>query len=576
MHKFSGIDVAELIISTICKRSDISFQLSAISLIDPMHKGKVMKTEKSIYIKLICFLFIVFIITIYASEPPIKAKKEVKADAKALEQFTKEHKEIKENPHNDLNCTECHAKKPERGVDNRKTVTFIEDNFNTLCTNCHSAESNIHPVDRTPPFPVPEYLPLDKNGKNTCVTCHDPHAKTTANALLRGFDEGRYVMRTDLCYDCHGNSFAQNNPHLTQGESKRKCLFCHSVEPEFTDTEKSVSFKVGIFTLCDFCHNVVKKNHPMNVDETISPPVELPRDSNGNITCATCHNPHGTTETVHYLRSEFVISLEEEKFINPHFSKSHCTACHINTPNDNDNKETISKNFKYKGNFIALCNSCHGASANIHPVDVTPPPTMKVPDDLPLNSEGKVTCITCHDAGFSNRNIKYLIRGGDKFTEINELCFRCHNREDFKKRNPHVKMKEERKCMFCHIVPPVEGEDTAETVKIKGSIRLLCIRCHSDRSHPGNFKHWIRPSMVIPKQFPLDDGSITCSTCHDPHMGAIKIGGRKQKKNTIMTSEIESSEPVAVNPTEKNDKAIEKMSKGLRRGFACKMCHIQL
>ncbi|MBI5418379.1 hypothetical protein HZA55_10645 [Candidatus Poribacteria bacterium] len=511
------------------------------------------------------------------SEAKPKTKKSIQAESKALEKFTKDRNVVRENPHNELDCTECHAKKPTRGVDTVKTVTFVKEDFNELCTNCHSAESNIHPVGRKPPFKVPEYLPLDKEGKNTCVTCHDLHAKDTKNVLLRGFDEGRYIVRTDLCYDCHGNNFANNNPHLTQ-IGKRKCLFCHSVEPEFTDTEKTVSFKVAIFTLCDFCHNVVKKNHPLNVDETISPPEGLPRDSNGNVTCATCHNPHGTTETVHYLRSEYVLSLEEEKYINPHFSKTHCTACHLTNPKSDDNKETIKKNFKYKGNFIALCNSCHGASANIHPVDIVPPPTMHPPQDLPLNDEGKLTCITCHDAGFNNRGVRYLIRGGEKFTEINELCFRCHDREEFKKRNPHMKIKEERKCMFCHIVPPIEGEDTAETVKIKGSIKLLCIRCHSDRSHPGNFKHWIRPSMVIPKSFPLDDGYITCSTCHDPHLGAIKMGASKYKKGTselaVQKIDIDSESQKVTN--EKDGQSNDKMIKALRKGFACKVCHIHL
>ncbi|MBI5206783.1 MAG: hypothetical protein HY934_03235 [Candidatus Firestonebacteria bacterium] len=531
-----------------------------------MHKKK-----SCLEICIIIFLILlssslVFAIQAQENTTPEKNKKTVKSDAKALEKFTKQRAEIKANPHLDLDCTECHAKTPKRGVDTVKTVTFIENDFNSLCTKCHSSESNIHPVGVKPPFPVPEYLPLSKDGKNNCVTCHDPHAKDTANALLRGFDDGRYVMRTDLCYDCHKTGFAQNNPHLTQ-TGKRKCLFCHSVEPELSDTEKTVAFKVAIFTLCDFCHNVVKKNHPMNVDETVSPPEELPRDADGNITCATCHNPHGTSDTVHYLRKEYVLSLEEEKYINPHFSKTHCTSCHLTTPTDSDSKEDLKKNFKYKGNFIALCNSCHGASANIHPVDIIPPSTMKVPADLPLNDEGKVTCITCHDVGFNNRGIKYLIRGGDKFSEINELCFRCHNKEDFKKRNPHVKIKEERKCMFCHIVPPIEGEDTAETVKIKGSIRLLCIRCHSDRPHPGNFKHWIRPSMVIPKQFPLDDGSIACSTCHDPHMGALEMQRKKKKADTI--------DEASLKLKEKNEKE-PSMTKGLRSGFACKMCHIHL
>ncbi|MBI5206687.1 MAG: hypothetical protein HY934_02740 [Candidatus Firestonebacteria bacterium] len=486
--------------------------------------------------------------------------KVIKSESKALERFTKKHDANQKNPHDDLECTECHSHTPVKGKDTIKTVAFVNDDFNKLCTNCHSEESNIHPVGKVPPFKVPDYLPLDKQGRNTCVTCHYLHSTDVANSLLRGFQEGRYVERTDMCYDCHGNSFSNNNPHLTQ-LGKRKCLFCHSAETNISDTEKTIQMKINIFSLCDFCHNVVKKNHPLNVDETISPPEELPRDSNGNVTCATCHNPHGTTETVHYLRKEYVISLEEEKFINPHFSKTHCTACHLTNPKPDDTRDTV--DFKYKGKFIALCNSCHGASANIHPVDIIPPPDMKVPSDLPLDKEGKLTCITCHDAGFVNRSVKYLIRGGENFSEINELCYRCHDREKFKKMNPHKKIREERKCMFCHIVPPNEDEDTAETVKIKGSIRLLCIRCHSDRPHPSNFKHLVRPSMVIPKFYPLDDGFITCTTCHDPHIGELK------SKKSVKQIETASNKKELTTQFGKN-------AKSLRPGFSCKLCHIHL
>ncbi|MBI4649909.1 hypothetical protein HY745_01155 [Candidatus Desantisbacteria bacterium] len=538
-----------------------------------------MLKNKINFVILIVLALILGIISIIFSEPEDKTvkvekpvKKEIKNESKALEQFAKKKgKGDLKNPHDEIDCTECHAKKPVRGKDTPATVTFINEDFNLLCTNCHSQESNIHPVGIVPPFKVPDNLPLDKQGRNTCVTCHDVHLKDIGNSLLRGFEEGgKYTARTDLCYDCHGDSYANNNPHLTQ-IGKRKCLFCHSSEPSLTDNEKTIHMKVNIFSLCDFCHNVIKKNHPLNVDETISPPEELPRDSDGNVTCATCHNPHGTTETVHYLRREYVLSLEEEKFINPHFSKTHCKACHLTEPKADDARDKV--DFKYKGNFIALCNSCHGASANIHPVDIVPPVDMKVPADLPLNKEGKITCITCHDAGFVNRSVKYLIRGGENFAEVNELCYRCHEKEKFKKMNPHSKIKEERKCMFCHIVPPNEDDDSPETVKIKTSIRLLCIRCHSDRPHPSNFKHLIRPAMVIPKTYPLDDGFITCTTCHDPHMGELKFK-KKKKRGDDEEEEQDTKQEQAKEQVLRLE--FGKKTKSLRKGFSCKICHINL
>lgn len=454
-----------------------------------------------------------------------------------IEEFAK--KRSAPNPHS---CTDCHNTKPGKG-DTRETVTFKKA-IEELCVECHGAESNIHPSEVVPSMKIPSHLPLNPDKKIGCITCHDVHAKDVKYILLRGFESGKYKWRTDMCYDCHGMEFLKKNPHRVTDE-KRKCNYCHVTEPKVSDTEKTIGFRIDISTLCNFCHNVAAKNHPVNVDTAVSLPASLPRGANGDITCGTCHDPHGASATTHYLRSEYIYTMEEGKYLKPHFDETQCLLCHVTMPKEGANADEV--DYRYGGNFTLLCNSCHGTESNMHPVDILPPPEMKIAPELPLRN-GKITCQTCHNAGFVNKASLYLLRGfeeGGKNKDINDLCFMCHDKEEFKKLNPHLEMKAKRKCMYCHIVPPDSGdredsEDSDKGVK-QGKIKLLCIRCHSHRPHPASYSHVVKPTMIVPKGFPLDlNGEITCTTCHDPH----SEGERAAK------------------------------TKRLRKGFACNLCHL--
>ena len=67
-----------------------------------------------------------------------------------------------------------------------------------LCSSCHQTRigAGEHKVGIKPSTPV-EALPLDADGKITCITCHDPHGtKGFANLL-------RERTFTDLCKKCH-------------------------------------------------------------------------------------------------------------------------------------------------------------------------------------------------------------------------------------------------------------------------------------------------------------------------------------------------------------------------------------
>jgi len=78
--------------------------------------------------------------------------------------------------------------------------------------------------------------------------------------------------------------------------------------------------------------------------------------------------------------------------------------------------------------------------------------------------------------------------------------------------NPHAFMEDPGRCLDCH-----DSRPAASGGAITGDIVTLCRQCHPlprSMSHPVG----IRPDADTPADLPLDsEGTITCSTCHDPH-----------------------------------------------------------
>ncbi len=224
-------------------------------------------------------------------------------------------------------CSECHEKTPQEGGE--KFLRF-EGEYNQLC-RCHgyTSENYIHPVDIAPSEEkkekIPASLPL-KNGKVACSTCHDiylqcrmdRHKKEVNKFFLRS---APYARRTDFCFRCHDEAkYKRLDPHTQIDESGEvvveKCLYCHVEKPD----EKHATFKkaegihgsvvklIGdLEVLCYRCHYKQSTLHPINAnhlrkpDDKISEAMKesekqygiiLPLNYKGEITCATCHNPH--------------------------------------------------------------------------------------------------------------------------------------------------------------------------------------------------------------------------------------------------------------------------------------------
>ncbi len=106
---------------------------------------------------------------------------------------------------------------------------------------------------------------------------------------------------------------------------------------------------------------------------------------------------------------------------NPHARKDRkaCIVCHVSAPAEGS-VPAKENNLRFSGDLVALCSSCHESYKHMHPVKIAVAPDMKSPEDLPLDRDGKITCITCHDvmeASGVHRRRRIVGRA---------LCLNCH------------------------------------------------------------------------------------------------------------------------------------------------------
>lgn len=458
------------------------------------------------------------------------------------------------NPHNELDCTECHKEKPEAapGKGDRSKVSFVNDlPEDQLCFQCHDKGVNVHPVYRDPAtsdpkVAVPVFLPLgvagDAAGKVICTTCHFIHTEYAGYKLLRGFplkigEQGRFTDRTQFCKSCHGDGLIKKSPHLGQKSGEKGCSFCHATMPK---PGEKVVFRLGIVDLCNFCHQATRQAHYLKVNPFSDPSLqsEVPKLSlpliGGEYTCVTCHEPHGGTSEPHYLRDEYVAFAVKSRRIRPHFQDTFCLTCHKKQPVKGGKLADFTL---LEADPTDLCNRCHAsglAVSDIHPLRAVPKGFGgKVPDLFPL-TKGKLTCLSCHTPGDQTEfdpADPYFLRGAP-YANRNDICWKCHDKDAFARLDPHQDIQTGQGCEFCHQKKPdVSKKIDVAQLDFKGDIILLCLRCHAPIPHPADHDHTGVPAERwkenIAKDFPLDkQGRLTCASCHNPHVsGESKTRG---------------------------------------------------
>ena len=240
--------------------------------------------------------------------------------------------------------------------------------------------------------------------------------------------------------------------------------------------------------------------------------------------------------------------------LNPHWSASDCAACH-QAQAGQPLPIAVEK-------VDAKCLSCHdgkNAAAEAHPIGrVAARSGLRVPEWPLVN--GQLGCLTCHDVARHcaadrprpSRNAVML--RGQPFERPSDFCANCHVQEQPWRTNPHQVgldgTADEANCLLCHTqAPPVSGDNPSRSnPMLRDATSNACLRCHSrhwDYAPGGHIGRAATPQVLDHMRqsaqrpggraidLPLNDGTLTCYTCHDPHPpGRFPGGGALSRRAT--------------------------------------------
>jgi hypothetical protein len=209
---------------------------------------------------------------------------------------------------------------------------------------------------------------------------------------------------------------------------------------------------------------------------------------------------------------------------NPHQPGGDCAACHVAVPAaestlDGDAVVPAPAVGALKAPAVALCRSCH-PDADMHPVGVVPQQT-RVPAGWPLE-DGAVTCATCHvEPAHGTVAVAAPYHRGGPYSEATGLCFRCHDRAEHQRQDPHHG-EQDNGCTACHTSRPVAGAVPAEA-RLRQEGSGGCQGCHGGVPHVGVVGH-LGKALPAGVRLPSDGGKIACWTCHDVHQYGVLEG----------------------------------------------------
>lgn len=200
------------------------------------------------------------------------------------------------------------------------------------CAGCHGSRGGALPCRHASDIPAGEFAMSEsyreslKDGQVVCTTCHDLTVQCLSPNKQQRFVNPSFIRdrsspdTSEQCYQCHEKSgYERLNPHRRDaGDSaEATCLLCHAHMPEADDTGWiAVDFNMqgSLNEICLGCHNVRPhpgdslSGRPVGWEHLAIPSAEVlknmklteaetgaifPLDPyNGEVHCATCHNPH--------------------------------------------------------------------------------------------------------------------------------------------------------------------------------------------------------------------------------------------------------------------------------------------
>lgn len=185
-----------------------------------------------------------------------------------------------------------------------------------------------------------------------------------------------------------------------------------------------------------------------------------------------------------------------------------------------------------------------GPGVSNHPVHVVPSADIEVPEGWPVDTNGSITCLTCHAALPSPRE-----KSGPKLRDFDghredptAFCMKCHTGQDRSsaaamhwaavgvahvmpdsrrdRRSGGLLDSESRRCLACH-----DGVNATESQNMTGGNRRGGYIGNRTGNHPVGVRYpkgarrgsgaAMRPASLLPKEVRLPGGMVSCVSCHD-------------------------------------------------------------
>lgn len=425
-------------------------------------------------------------------------------------------------------CSSCHDPHmpSKKGKIEKDFIRGGFDHPDDFCSACHEGKNEVkgsaHDVrDKVDP----------SNTTPVCSQCHSVHqAKTSGNIMSLEF---KYKTEDDYCNVCHNDKGTAKKKTVKDGHKTGK-IENHEKYTKLL-TEKDGNY----YLYCSTCHTVHNNGPKKGTEGTFTDSFlnkELMKEGNF---CQSCH-----ADKKDFTRSKHnVVNFEThmKEFEKAKAEGNTCGACHMV---HNSGYYLFDK--KLGNDFETICKTCHstGKVAAKSAVTTSHPTNVKLEKKLDVYLlDGKIVCSTCHD-------VHGAVKGMVKDLGESNLCLTCHADQKTVVYSEHNlamlnymddKTKvtaETNPCYVCHMPHNFHKDNELMWAfeHKKGSLFAfdMCLDCHQVNgvgykkvpeatNHDRIFK--IFPFKEQYKEFLYDDkgkvsanGSITCQTCHDPHV----------------------------------------------------------
>jgi DmsE family decaheme c-type cytochrome len=227
--------------------------------------------------------------------------------------------------------------------------------------------------------------PRSPEAKEGCESCHGPgqlHVDDDAKGHIRKFTKLKPEEINGTCLTCHNRGQHAAWEGSKHDRRNLSCLTCHSVHYPKSPAYQLV--KSTMTQLCATCHRT-------EVAKTERAPAHMPVRE-GKMTCASCHNAHGSITNIKALRTgnsiaELCVTCHTEMrgpMLWEHAPvRESCATCHDPHGSSNDRMLVV--------RMPMLCQRCHVATRH--------PASIYDRDEITVNKSNRMfgrSCVNCH------------------------------------------------------------------------------------------------------------------------------------------------------------------------------------